>query len=105
MGKGLYAVVTVAMLALAATAARADGVTSFTDSFTGVNGTSIIGSSWGYQDDGVEVDGYVVQPRTAPADVFQIQNNSLYAKITPLEATTNTVYNKAMAAIYPMIGG
>lgn len=102
MGKGLFAIA--ALLMLAGVAAQADNV-AFTDNFTGVNGTSVIGSSWGYQDDGVELSDWAVHPRTAPADIFQIQNNSLYAKITPLEIPTTTDYDKVMASIYPMVGG
>jgi PEP-CTERM motif-containing protein len=101
--KRLIAVV--ALLSLTVGLAQADSVLSFTDDFTGVDGTSIIGPTWGYVDLGVELSDWASHPRTAPADRFEIQNNELYANVTPLETTDPAEYNKVMASIYPMGGG
>jgi len=95
----------IALLGLVVGSAQADDVDSFFDVFTGVDGTSIIGPTWGYVDLGVELSDWSTYPRTAPADVFEIQSNELYAKVTPLETADPAVYNKIMASIYPMNAG
>ena len=95
----------IALLGLVVGPAQADDVDSFFDVFTGLDGTSIIGPSWGYVDLGVEKSDWQTYPRTAPADVFEIQSNELYANVTPMETADPTVYNKIQASIYPKNAG
>jgi hypothetical protein len=95
----------IALLGLAIGIAQAGNVTSFTDDFTGSDGTSIFGSSWGYADQGVELSDWAVHPRTAAADVYEIQSNAMYAEVTPLETADPAEYNKIMSSIYPIDGG
>lgn len=90
---------------LTAGMAFAGQVTSWSDNFTGPNGTIVAPSvNWGYTNLGVERADWQTYPRPDAADQYYITNNQLFCFVGPC-TNDPTVYNKVMAGLQPLSGG
>lgn len=96
---------TVWLVTAVALVARAGQVTTWSDSFTGSNGTIVApGAQWGYTNTGVEVAGYVTVPRLDAQDQHYITNNALFCYVGPV-TNDPLAYNKVQAVITPLSEG
>jgi hypothetical protein len=90
---------------LVASVASAGEFVTFSDDFTGADGTTVApGTDWGYENVGVEDISWTTIPRPDAQDQYIITNNQLFMYVGPC-TNDPTVYNKVQAAIWPIVGG
>lgn len=85
--------------------AFAGQVTSWSDTFTGSDGTIVApGANWGYTNLGVGRADWQTYPRPDAQDAYYITNNQLFCFVGPC-TNDPAVYNKVMAGLQPLSDG
>ncbi|MCX7848064.1 MAG: hypothetical protein N2595_08570 [bacterium] len=86
-------------------AAEAGQVTSWSDTFTGPDGTVVAPSfTWWYTNLGVERSDWQTYPRPDAQDKYILTNNQLFCYVGPC-TNDPAVYNKVQAGLQPLSDG